>query len=265
VDPRADLAGHQAWDVSPLPLTGATAGAMDAWSPVGVTHGAAGECTQRGRPHARGHAVRAAEGSACARTCRAPGSVEAGSARGLGGRSPRHAPHQAAGLATRLRHAEPPLTALTPPSGRGNRHITDAATRVEAMARVLRAHRVEGLLSVVWAKQGEPTTPYVGRGRGAVHREQRVSQPTRSPIPHSARQEDTSAAHSQRCGWQACVTHAGHPPRSVPAAVWCSRNAYRVERLCNRLKSRGHLAPLCVKRNEHMEGRTSLLTRGVRG
>jgi hypothetical protein len=36
-------------------------------------------------------------------------------------RSPMHAIHQAAGLETRLRHAETQLTALTPPRGRGKR------------------------------------------------------------------------------------------------------------------------------------------------
>jgi transposase len=37
-----------------------------------------------------------------------------------------------------------------------------------------------------------------------------------------------------------------------------------VERLCNRLKSRGHSAPLFVKLNDQIEGLTSLLTLGVR-
>jgi transposase len=40
---RASLARHQDWDVSPLPLTGATAAAMDAWITAGVTQGEAGE------------------------------------------------------------------------------------------------------------------------------------------------------------------------------------------------------------------------------
>ena len=44
----------------------------------------------------------------------------------------------------------------------------------------------------------------------------------------------------------------------------CYRNAYRVERLFNRLKSRVHIAPLFVKLNEQIEGLTYLLTLGVR-
>jgi transposase len=43
LETRAYLARHQDWYVSPLPLTGATAEAMDAWSPAGVTQGEAGE------------------------------------------------------------------------------------------------------------------------------------------------------------------------------------------------------------------------------
>src|SRR2546428_5000667 len=42
LDTRAYLAKHQDWYLSPLPLTGATAEAMDAWITVGVTKGKAG-------------------------------------------------------------------------------------------------------------------------------------------------------------------------------------------------------------------------------
>ena len=152
----------------------------------------------------------------------------------------------------------------TPPRGRGKRQITDEATLVEAIDLVFTEHRVEGLLSVAWEKQVEQTTQYVGRGRGAVHREKRVVQQTRSHITHIARQADTIAAHRQRFGWKAFVTNAGHTRLSLQEAVLCYRNAYRVERLCNRRKSRVHSAPLFVKLNEHIEGITYLLTLGVR-
>ena len=42
LDPRAYLARHQDWYVSPLPLTGATAEAMDAWITTGGTQGERG-------------------------------------------------------------------------------------------------------------------------------------------------------------------------------------------------------------------------------
>ena len=63
---------------------------------------------------------------------------------GVGGPFPLHATQQAAGLEKRLHHAETALTALTPPRGRGKRQITDEATLVEAIDRVLQDQRVDG-------------------------------------------------------------------------------------------------------------------------
>jgi len=212
LETRAYLARHQDWYLSPLPLTGATAEAMDAWITTGVTKREAGELAPIWRTNDRGHEVLAAEGYELERTCWAPGSDVEWRERVLVVRSPMHANHQAAGLETRLRHAETQLTALTPPRGRGKRHITDEATLVEAIDLVLTAHRVEELLSVVWEKQVEQTTQYVGRGRGSMSREKRVIQKTRYHITHIARQKDAIAAHSQRLGWKAfvyqCGTHA---------------------------------------------------------
>jgi transposase len=264
LDTRAYLARHQDWYLSPLPLTGATAEAMDAWITAGVTKGEAGELTQIWRTNDRGHEVLAAEGYEFERTCCAPVDDMTWSERVLVVRSPMHATHQAAGLETRLRHAETKLAALTPPRGRGKRQITDEATLVEAIALVLKEYRVAGLLSVTWEKQVEQTTQYVGRGRGSVRREKRVIQKTRYHITHIARQADTIAALSQRFGWKAFVTNAGPQRLSLQEAVLCYRNEYRVERIFNRLKSRVHIAPLFVKLNEQIEGLTYLLTLGVR-
>jgi transposase len=99
--------------------------------------------------------VLAAEGYEFERTCCVPGGEGEWSERVVVVRSPMHANQQAAGLETRLSHAETHLTALTPPRGRGKRQITDEATLVEAIDLVLTAHRVDGLLSVAWEKQVE--------------------------------------------------------------------------------------------------------------
>src|SRR5215831_17774628 len=264
LDTRAYLARHQDWYVSPLPFTGTTAEAMDAWITAGVTKREAGELEQIWRTNDRGHEVLAAEGYEFERTCGAADGEAAWSERVLVVRSPLHATQQAAGLEQRLSHAETQLTALTPPRGRGKRQITDEATLVEAIDRVLTEHRVEGLLHVVWNKQVEQTTQYVGRGRGSVRREQRVVQKTRYHITRITRQEATIAARSRRFGWKAFVTNAGQKRLSLTAAVWCYRNEYRVERIFNRLKSRVHIAPLFVKLNDQIEGLTYLLTLGVR-
>jgi transposase len=240
---------------------------MDAWITAGVTQGEAGALDQIWWTNDRGHEVLAAEGYECERTCQAPGDAADAAAwheRVVVVRSPLPADQQAAGLEKRLCPAETKLAALTPPRGRGKRQITDAVTLVEAIALVLTAHRVDGLLRVTWAKQVEQTTQSVGRGRGSGHREQRVIQKTRSHITHIARQGDTIATLRQRCGWKAFVTKAAPKRLSVQEAVVCYRHAYHVERLFHRLKSRVHIAPLFVKRNDHIAGLTYLLTLGVR-
>src|SRR5919108_4097311 len=267
LETRAYLARHQDWYLSPLPLTGTTAEAMDAWITTGVTQGERGALERIMRTNDRGHTVLVAEGYECERTCEAPG--DAGDAatwreRVLVMRSPMHAEQQAMGLEKRLCHAETQLAALTPPRGRGKRQMTDEATLVAAIDRVLTAHRVDGLLSVTWEKQVEQSTRYVGRGRGSVHRERRVIETTRYHITHIARQADTIAALRQRLGWKAFVTNAAPQRLSLQEAVLCYRNEYHVERIFHRLKSRVHIAPLFVKLNDQIEGLTYLLTLGVR-
>jgi len=267
LDTRAYLARHQDWYLSPLPLTGATAEAMDAWITTGVTKSAAGALVRIWHTNDRGHEVLAAEGYEFERTCAAPGSGVGAAAwheRVVVVRSPMHADQQAAGLEKRLRHAETKLASLTPPRGRGKRQITTEAALMEAIALVLTAHRVDSLLSVAWEKQVEQTTQYVGRGRGAVHREQRVIEKTRYHITQVARQEDRIAALRQRLGWKAFVTNAGPKRLSLQDAVLCYRHEYRVERIFHHLKSRMQIAPLFVKLNEQIEGLTYLLTLGVR-
>ena len=267
LETRAYLAQHQDLYLSPLPLTGATAEAMESWIPEGVTQGNAGALERIVRTNDRGHKVLAAEGYELERTCSAPGDAVDTAAwheRVLVVRSPMHAAQQAAGLEKRLCQAETKLVALTPPRGRGKRQITDEATLMKAIALVLTEHRVEGLLRVAWEKQVEQTTQYVGRGRGSLSREKCVREKTRYQITHIARQEDTIAARRQRLGWKAFVTNAEPTRLSLRDAVLGYRNEYRVERIFHRLKSRVHIAPLFVKLNEQIEGLTYLLTLGGR-
>jgi transposase len=228
LETRAYLAPHQDMSLSPWPFTGATAEALEAWIPEGVTKGNAGAFERIGRTNDRGHKVLAAAGYECERTCDAPGDAVDAAAwkeRVLVVRSPMHAAQQAAGLDKRLCQAETKLAALTPPRGRGKRHSTDEATLMAAMALVLKEHRVEGLLRVAWDKQVEQTTQDVGRGRGSLSREQRVMQNTRYHITHSARQEDLIAARRQRLGWKAFVPNAGPKRLSLRDAVLGYRNA----------------------------------------
>src|ERR1043166_2796680 len=150
LDTRAYLARHHDWYLSPVPLTGATAEAMEAWITAGVRKGEAGELAPIWRTNERGHEVLAAEGYELERTCGVPDSDVEWRERVVVVRSPLHAHRQAAGLEKRLRHAETQLTALTPPRGRGKRQITDEATLEEAIDRVLQDQRGDGGRGEAW-------------------------------------------------------------------------------------------------------------------
>lgn len=261
---RMHIVGHQDFYLSPLPLTGETAAAMEGWITEGVAQGEAGALEQIFRTNDRGHEVLAAVGYEFERRCCAQDGDAAWTERVVVVRSPMHAQQQVAGLEKRLAQAQAQLAALTPPRGRGKRQITDEATLLEAMNNVLKEHRVAGLLSIAWEQQVERTTQYVGRGRGAASRQRRVIEKSRYQMTRIARQEDSIAALTQRFGWKAFVTNAGQKRLSLQAAVLCYRNEYRVERIFNRLKSRVHIAPLFVTRNDQIAGLTYLLTLGVR-
>jgi transposase len=97
LDTRTHVVEHQDFYVSPLPLTGATAEAMDAWITEGVAQGEAGELERIFRTNERGQEVLAAEGYEFERTCCAPIGEEEWSERVLVVRSPMHATQQAAG------------------------------------------------------------------------------------------------------------------------------------------------------------------------
>lgn len=264
LETRTHIVGHQHLYLSPLPLTGSTAEAMEAWIAEGVAKAQAGELERICRINDRDQEVLAAEGYEVERTCGGQGSEAAWTERVLVVRSPAHAARQAAGLETRLVNAETALAALTPPRGRGKRQLTDESVLLEAIDKVLKAHRVEGLLRIEWEKQTEQKSQYVGRGRGSANRQKRVITTIRYHITRMARQGDKIAALGQRFGWKAFVTNAVPKRLSLQDAVLCYRNEYRVERIFHRLKSRVHIAPMVVKLNDQIEGLTHLLTLGVR-
>jgi transposase len=241
---RAYVAGRQHVSLSPLPLTGATAEAMAEWSSEGIAQDRAGELERIFRFNHRAEAVLAAEGYAFERGCGVEEGEAAWTERVVGVRSPVHAERQAQGLDKRLATAEKKLAALTPARGRGKRQISAEATRREAMDHVLKEQRVDGLLTVAWERQVERHTHDGGRGRGSATRAQRMRENIRDHITRMTRQDDAITALSQRLGWKAFVTNAPQERLSWADAVLCYRNAYRIERICNRLKSRVPIAPL---------------------
>jgi transposase len=252
--------------LSPLPLTGTTAKEMATWMSEGIAKAKAGELEPVGRLNDKEEEVLVAQGYEFERTC----EVQDGAGkrqwpeRVLVIHSPSHAEQQSRGLDNRLAKAESQIRALTPPRGRGKRQLTEEASLLEAIGKVLKAHRVEGLLTVAYVKETECRTQYVGRGRGSATREQRVIEQVRYHITQVTRHDDQITDLKAHFGWKAFVTNA--PKKRLPLceAVLCYRHEYRIERIFNRLKSRLRIEPLFVKRDEQIQGLTYLLTLGVR-
>jgi transposase len=265
-DIRRHLSGHQHLYLSPLPLTGGTAKEMPQWISQGIAKAKALELASITKLNDKGEEVEIAQGYEFERHC----EVQEDSGRRqwqervLVIRSLAHAEQQLQGLDKRLSNAQLKLWALTPARGRGKRQITEESQLLEAIAQVLKVHRVEGLLRVSYVKQTEYQTTYVGRGRSSAKREQRVIEKVRYQITEVSREDDQLADLEATLGWKAFVTNASATRLPLANAVLCYRHEYRIERIFNRLKSRLQIAPLFVKRDDQIEGLTYLLTLGVR-
>jgi transposase len=266
LDIRAHLSARQHVYLSPLPLTGATAQQMPQWISQGIAQAKAGEIESVFRSNDKGQEVLMAQGYEVERTCRvkeAHGHRE-WQERVLVIHSRAHGEQQATGLDKRLAQAETKIRALTPARGRGKRQITEETELLKAIAQVLKAKRVEGLVEIAYVKQTERRTQYVGRGRGSAARDTRVIEKVRYQITEITRHEDRIDDLKAHFGWKAFVTNATVTRLSLADAVLCYRHEYRVERIFNRLKSRLHIAPMFVSCEGQIQGLTYLLTLGVR-
>ncbi len=74
------------------------------------------------------------------------------------------------------------MFALTPPRGRGTRHIEDESTLVARIEKILHAHQVETFFSVRYERQVERRMKQVGRGRGGPNRQYEVVERVRYQI-----------------------------------------------------------------------------------
>lgn len=167
---RTYLVRHRPYYLSPLPLTGATAQQMPTWISQGLAKARTDELESLVKTTDKGQEVEVAQGYEIKRV----GEVQ--DTRGpwqwhervLVIRSLAHAEKQAGGLEHRLASAEAKIRALTPARGRGKRQISDESQLLEAIGKMLKTHRVEGLMTIDYVKQTEYATQYVGRGRGSA-------------------------------------------------------------------------------------------------
>ncbi len=263
---RTHLVGTRQYYLSPLPLTGETAKEMPQWISEGLSKAHKGELESIVKTADQGQEVEVAHGYEFQRVCenkdhKGPWQWQE---RVLVTRSLAHAQKQVAGLEKRLTTAETKIRALTPSRGRGKRQISEESTLLDATRKILKSHRVEGLLTIDYVKETESTTQYVGRGRGSAERDKQVVEKVRYQITQVRRHDDQISALTAGFGWKAFVTNVPLARLSLAEAVLCYRHEHRVERIFHRLKSRLQIAPLFVKLDDQIEGLTYLLTLGVR-
>jgi transposase len=179
--------------------------------------------------------------------------------------SPAYAAAQQRSLERRLERATTKLSALTPPRGRGKRQIKEEAVLVAAAEAILQKYQVEGLLSYAFERQVEQQVKYVGRGRGAAERPQRVEERVRYQITAVIRDTASITALQQRFGWRAYVTDLPAEQLSLSDAILTYREEWQVERGFHRFKGAPlSIAPLFVKRDDQVRGLINLLSIAVR-
>jgi transposase len=251
--------------LAPLALTGDTAAEMRAWVQAALN----GKQTLTPIPMVdnQGQALPLVQGYETTRPCMAQvdGHTLEWTERVFVVYSESYAKAQARGLEQRLATASTKLNALTPPRGRGKRQIKDEAQLTQAAQAILQAHRVEELLSYTFERQEERHIQFVGRGRGAANRPQRVVEQVRYQITSVVRHEADIAALKETFGWRAYATDVPAEQLTLEEAVLTYRDEWLIEHGFHRLKGAPlSLNPLFVKRDDQVVGLIHLLTIAVR-
>jgi len=262
---RAYIRGRGHHYLAPLALTGDTAAEMRAWVQAALN----GQQTLTDIPLVDdpGQASPKVAGYETARQCLAPvdGQTLEWMERVFVVYSESYAQAQARGLEHRLATATAKVNALTPPRGRDKRQIQDEAQLIQAAQAILQAQRVEGLLTYTFERQEEQHMQFVGRGRGATNRPQRIVEQVRYQITAVVRHEADITALKDTFGWRAYATDLPAEQLTLEEAVLTYRDEWLIERGFHRLKGAPlSLNPLFVKRDDQVVGLIHLLTIAIR-
>jgi transposase len=262
---RAYIHGRGHHYLAPLALIGDTATEMRAW----VQDTLDGKQTLTAIPMVddQGQALPLVQGYETTRHCTAQvdGNALEWTERVWVVYSESYAKAQKRGLEQRLTTATTKLKALTPPRGRGKRQIQDEAQLTQAAQAILQAQRVEGLLSYTFERQEEHRIQFVGRGRGAANRPQRVVEHVRYQITSVVRHEADIMALKDTFGWRAYATDMPAERLTLEEAILTYRDEWLIERGFHRLKGAPlSLNPLFVKRDDQVVGLIHLLTIAIR-
>jgi transposase len=251
--------------LAPLALIGDTATAMPTWIQAALS--GQQTLTPISIVDSQGSAGSVLQGYETTRLCRAQvdGQTLEWMERVFVVYSDTYAQAQARGLDQRLATATAKLNALTPPRARGKRQITDEARLIQAADAILKAQRVDGLLAYTFERQEDREVKFVGPGRGATDRPQRIVERVRYQITAVVRHESDITALRDTFGWRAYATDASAEYLTLEDAVLTYRDEWVIEHGFHRLKGAPlSLNPLFVKRDDQVVGLIHLLTIAVR-
>ena len=251
--------------LAPLALTGDTATEMRTWIQTALS--GQRTLTPIALVDDHGQALPLVQGYETTRPCSAPvdGQPLNWTERVFVVYSESYAKAQARGLEQRLATATAKLNALTPPRTRGKRQITDEAQLIQAAQAILKAQRVDGLLTYTFERQAERHVQFVGPGRGAAHRPQRTVERVRYQITAVVRHESDITTLRDAFGWRAYATDVPADQLSLEEAVLTYRDEWVIEHGFHRLKGAPlSLNPLFVKRDDQVVGLIHLLTIAIR-
>lgn len=156
-----------------------------------------------------------------------------------------------ADLDKRLQEAIDALKALSPPPGPGRKQLGTHRQYVEAVDRIEKQFRVQGLLWTVWQVEPWPSPKEPDR--------------TRITIPSVFRREASIEAARDRLGWQVLVTSLPKESLPIEEAIDLYNGGWRIELQYRDLKNRPlGIRPLYVTTETQIRGLTNLLTLALR-
>ena len=265
LETRAEVAACDDFYLMPLPRTGEVAEQWDAWIEEALAKPE--QLKSLSRPGDDGSPEEFARGHEWERelTAEVKGQARTWTERlqlvqpfGL-------AERQANQLEQRLQRAEEELRELTPPVKAGRRQHREEATLQAAVAEVLNARQVEGLLQVNWEEEVTVKEKYKGRGRGGPRRPKVKVETVRYVIADIRRDEAAIARQKERLGWRLQATNLPEKRCGLTEAVLIYNEGWSVERDFHMLKDRPlGIQPLFVREEEQIVGLTLLLTIALR-
>ncbi len=163
------------------------------------------------------------------------------------------------GLHHRLDKAEAALKNLTPPRSRGKQQIEDEQSLLDAIEKVEKQYRVQGLFHCHYECQVKERhiRPYKGNPA-------RIERKVRYQLTVTRNQEAIAEAEF-KAGWRIYATNAPAEELSLTEAVLAYRDQYIEENIFRRLQGKIlSITPIYVQRDDHAQGLLHLLTIGAR-